>query len=61
MKKDKLGRLLIVFGFMIYNTTLLNNLDWSLKTCLLISGGLGLLVYGLMILIDLKQDEEEKN
>ena len=59
MTKDKIGKLLIVFGFYLFNTTLLNNLDFSLKTSLLISVGLGLLVYGILILIELKQNKND--
>jgi len=61
MIKNNIGYILIFIGFGLFTRTLLVNLDFPLVTSLIIMSGLGLLVYGLMILIDLKKDEEEKN
>ena len=58
MIKNNIGYILIFIGFGLFTRTLLVNLDFSLVTSLIIMSGLGLLVYGLMILIDLKKDEE---
>ena len=59
MKKDIVGRILIFFGFYLFLSTLLNNLNFSLQTDLLICGGLGLLVYGILILIELNQNKND--
>ena len=61
MIKNNIGYILIFIGYSLFTRTLLVNLDFPLVTSLIIMSGLGLLVYGLMILIDLKKDEEEKN
>ena len=58
MIKNNIGYILIFIGFGLFTRTLLVNLDFPLVTSLIIMSGLGLLVYGLMILIDLKKDEE---
>ena len=58
MIKNNIGYILIFIGFGLFTRTLLVNLDFSLVTSLIIMSGLGLLVYGLIILIDLKKDEE---
>ena len=55
MKKDIIGQILIFVGYCLFISTLLNNLNFSLQTDLLICGGLGLLVYGIIILIELNK------
>jgi predicted tellurium resistance membrane protein TerC len=57
MKKDIIGYILIFVGFGLFIRTLLINLNFSLQTDLLICGGLGLLVYGIIILIELNQNK----
>jgi predicted tellurium resistance membrane protein TerC len=57
MKKDIIGYILIFVGFCLFIRTLLINLNFSLQNDLLISVGLGLLVYGIIILIELKQNK----
>ena len=59
MKKDIIGKILIFVGFCLFNRTLLINLNFSLQTDLLICGGLGLLVYGIIILIELNQNKND--
>ena len=57
MKKDIIGQILIFVGFFLFLTTLLNNLNFSLQTDLLICGGFGLFMWGILILIELKQNK----
>jgi predicted tellurium resistance membrane protein TerC len=57
MKKDIIGYILIFVGFCLFIRTLLINLNFSLQNDLLISVGLGLLVYGIIILIELNQNK----
>ena len=59
MKKDIIGHILIFIGFGLFIRTLLINLNFSLQTDLLICGGLGLLVYGILILIELNQNKND--
>ena len=59
MKKDIIGYILIFVGFGLFIRTLLINLNFSLQTDLLICGGLGLLVYGILILIELNQNKND--
>ena len=59
MKKDIIGYILIFVGFCLFIRTLLINLNFSLQTDLLICGGLGLLVYGILILIELNQNKND--
>ena len=59
MKKDIIGYILIFVGFGLFIRTLLINLNFSLQTDLLICGGLGLLVYGIIILIELNQNKND--
>ena len=57
IKNNKIGYILIVLGYCLFTRTLLINLDFSLVTSLIIMSGLGLLVYGLMILIELNNKD----
>ena len=57
MIKNYIGYILIFIGFGLFTRTLLINLDFSLVTSLIIMSGLGLLVYGLMILIELNNKD----
>ena len=57
IKKYKIGYILIVLGYCLFTRTLLINLDFSLVTSLIIMSGLGLLVYGLIILIELNNKD----
>ena len=59
MKKDIIGRILIILGFYLFLSTLLKNLNFSLQTDLLICGGLGLFGWGILILIELKQNKND--
>jgi len=57
MIKNNIGYILIFIGFSLFTRTLLVNLDFSLVTSLIIMSGLGLLVYGLLILIELNNKD----
>jgi len=57
MIKNNIGYILIFIGFGLFTRTLLVNLDFSLVTSLIIMSGLGLLVYGLIILIELNNKD----
>ena len=59
MKKDIIGYILIFVGFGLFIRTLLINLNFSLQTDLLICGGLGLFMWGILILIELKQNKND--
>ena len=59
MKKDIIGYILIFIGFCLFLSTLLNNLNFCLLTDLSICGGLGLLGYGILILIELNQNKND--
>ena len=59
MKKNIIGYILIFVGFCLFIRTLLINLNFSLQNDLLISVGLGLLVYGIIILIELNQNKND--
>jgi len=57
MIKNNIGYILIFIGYSLFTRTLLVNLDFPLVTSLIIMSGLGLLVYGLMILIELNNKD----
>ena len=57
MIKNNIGYILIFIGFGLFTRTLLVNLDFPLVTSLIIISGLGLLVYGLIILIELNNKD----
>ena len=57
MIKNNIGYILIFIGFGLFIRTLLVNLDFPLVTSLIIMSGLGLLVYGLIILIELNNKD----
>ena len=57
MIKNNIGYILIFIGYCLFTRTLLVNLDFPLVTSLIIMSGLGLLVYGLIILIELNNKD----
>ena len=59
MKKDIIGGILIFVGCSLFLRTLLLNLNFSLQTDLLICGGLGLFMWGILILIELNQNKND--
>jgi len=59
MKKDIIGQILIFVGCCLFLRTLLINLNFSLQTDLLICGSFGLFMWGILILIELKQNKND--
>ena len=61
MNKEKIYKMLIMFGMGLFLTTFVFHFDFPLKTILILSVGFGITIGGLTSLIDLKSNKKDEN
>ena len=60
MNKEKRYKTIIYGGMGLFLSTFIFHFDLSLKNCLILGGGLGMIIGGLISLIDLKLDRKDR-